>query len=470
MTNPLYLKHYRASNFRDCEIECLEVIASNPREFNPHLVLCVSLTRLNKNEEAVEKGLIALEIVDATADLRARQLDRLSDAIGYYRKAISLVPSRPEGLFALAEALYANNEFDESREVFELFFGLGDVPNDLLPHALYTYSIMNSELDLQEFIARFPRLPRRVNHHLFFHGIGNLLIAQNETESALKSYDLANSLRRSTEPYSFETELEIFDLHLRYIAEESLPISYDFPKSGRTPIFIVGMPRTGSSLLEQMLGAHSSISPTGETGWLMQILRETLSVSSDSAAFFGGLRNLDNKDFVSQLRANYFEKVSILKSEYFIDKTLGNFQLLWLIKSAFPEATVLHSAREKGPTIWSCYKTSFKKGVRFSESLPEAATYFDKVEELMSRWSQKPGSSPMRIQYEELIENPERMVRRVLARLNLDFELDTLNPSRQIRIVNTASKVQVTKPIYKIPNKEFEPFRRLVETRISQNT
>ena len=478
MTDRSYLNHYRDGNFIDCEVECRRLIEKNPRDFNPNLVLCVSLTRLDRCKEAIEIGSIALDVVVATDDQKARlihaiadallQLDRLVEAIEYYRKSLSLVPKRPKGLFSLAEALYTNNEFGEAQKVFEELFRVDDVPNDIYPHALYTYSIVNSEIGLGELSARFPKLQKRVKHHLYCHAIGNFLSVDGQSKLAFQLYDEANNLRRLSEPYSFQTDMEIFDIHQRSIGGVSSIDLDKFPKSDATPIFIVGMPRTGSSLLEQMLGGHSSIAPTGETGWLMKALRKSLRVDSDSSAFLNGLQSLGDKEFLLRLRSSYFENVSDLGTEFFVDKTLGNFQLLWLVRVAFPEAIVIHSAREKGPTIWSCYKTSFRRGVRFSESLPEASVYFDKVEVLTRLWAGQLKSRMIRVQYEELIEDSEKMIREVLSTLDLQFESATLSPSSQSRIVNTASKVQVTKPIFKRPNREDEPFREFVEARIAQ--
>lgn len=473
-----YRELYQSGKFEACEKECQQLLNSERRNPDIWFALCLSLLSQKKWGQAHAAGQDALKhlklpphessVFHQFSGDATKGAGDLAEAKIHYIKASDLAPGRADAHYALADCLFALNEFDMCEKILDRVFRIGATLDDgYYAKALYIFSRLPGDTTVAAFFERYPTLKKDVDDPLFYFAIGNLLIRDKQFEISAKFFDTANLMLRSKEPYNFSRDLQVLELQKRHIAGVTRQEPGQFEPAVPRPVFIIGMPRTGSSLLEQMLGAHSKVKPLGEGDWLLgSILKEAkVTYGPKGIALF--LESCRDEDFCRKVRDNFASAVGE-DHEVVVDKTLLNFQFIELIRIIFPNALIVHSKREKGPCIWSAYRTNFTKGVRFSESLAEISRYYDEVEEVIGLWEEKLPEQMMRVQYEDLIADPEAMIRKVLGRAGLEFESACINPSEQSRVVNTASKVQVTQPIYKKPNKDFEPFRDLIEARLKE--
>lgn len=214
------------------------------------------------------------------------------------------------------------------------------------------------------------------------------------------------------------------------------------PNSDKTIIFILGMTRSGTTLIEQILTSHSQVTGGGELSFLLEIAENTkypARYKNASAAFYTKL-------------GNFYMSATARKSEgslFFTDKTPGNFIHIGLILAALPNAKIIHCRRDPVDTCLSCYKQLFNKGVLYSFDLIELGQYYLQYIRLMEHWHKIAPDRIFNIDYEAVINDTETQVQRLLDYCGLPFEESCLRFYENKRPVNTASTEQVRKPIYK---------------------
>lgn len=440
--------------------------------------LCLSLLSQKKWNEALTASQDALENLklrpheasmfhqfSGDASKGARDLGQ---ALTHYTKASDLGPGRADAHYALADCLFLENKFESCERILERLFRIGGTVDDgYYAKALYMFSRLPGSTTVASFFEQYPTLKKDVDDPAFFFAIGNLLVRDEQFEISANFFDTANLMLRSREPYNFSRDLQVLELQQKKLDEAVNEGQGQFGPTFPRPVFIVGMPRTGSSLLEQMLGAHSRVKPLGEGDWLLGSILKEAKVTYGPKGMTLFFEKCRDERFCRDVRENFLSAVG-QDHEVVVDKTLQNFQFIELIRIIFPNALILHTKREKEPCIWSAYRQNFTAGVRFSESLTELSTYYDGVEAVIGKWGEKLPEQIVEVQYEEVISDPEAMIRKILQRIGLEFESTCVNPSEQSRKVNTASRVQVTRPIYKTANKDFEPFKDLVASRLEE--
>ena len=254
----------------------------------------------------------------------------------------------------------------------------------------------------------------------------------NRLKYSHKDYDKNNTLK------TFEKIISFFD---REYYEKYKDKGYKYSKA----IFIVGMPRSGSSLIEQILSSHSKITGLGE-----------LTNFSDEMSALGiGKNDIEElKDleltYFNQLGENYINSVekSFTIDNFFIDKALI-FDKIGFIKLALPHAKIIHCKRSRNDQILSIYKNKFEKDYHsYAYNEEYLNDYYTAYEKLLNNWEEILGKNFITIDYENLIENPETEISKMLKFIELDWEESCLKFYENKRFVNTISSLQVKKPLY----------------------
>jgi len=217
----------------------------------------------------------------------------------------------------------------------------------------------------------------------------------------------------------------------------------------KDPIFIVGLPRSGSTLVEQILSSHSCVEGTMELPNMMNIARKMGNSTKDQTAYPEVLSEMPKKDLLS-LGKSYIEDTKFLRSglPYFIDKMPNNFSHVGLIKLILPNAKIIDARRNPLDTCFSCFKQLFARGQVFTYDLSEVARYYINYVKLMDHWDTTLPDFVYRVNYEQLISNQEEETKNLLNFCQLDFEAKTLQFYKTKRAVKTASSEQVRQPIY----------------------
>jgi tetratricopeptide (TPR) repeat protein len=271
---------------------------------------------------------------------------------------------------------------------------------------------------------------------------------------AFEHYDHGNRRRRKTLPYdiaSFENKthrvIEFFDaayFDAPPVAGRQAP---GFPS--RAPIFVVGLPRSGSTLIEQILASHSSVEGTFELPNILTIVREFDHADAQHDAYPEQLRSVRPEELTA-LGKRYLDETAALRTgrPHFIDKMPNNFSHVGLIHAMLPGAIIIDARRHPMDTCFSTFKQYFAEGQSFSYSLEDLGRYYRCYLQLMDHWDRVLPGKVLHVQYEELIADPEAQIRRLLQHCSLPFEPACLQFHETKRPIRTASAEQVRQPLY----------------------
>jgi hypothetical protein len=230
-----------------------------------------------------------------------------------------------------------------------------------------------------------------------------------------------------------------------------------------TPVFILGMPRSGSTLIEQILASHSRVEGTGE---LPYILMMTSSLVASKAGTLNYTELIDELDAagLTRLGENYLGNAASHRVEgtpYFTDKMPANFPHAGFIRMILPHAKIIDARRDPLATCVANYRQLFAQGKNQSYNLVELGEYYLEYVKMMEHWDAVMPGAVLRVRYEDVVADLETQVRRVLDYCGLPFESACVEYHKSGRLVNTASAEQVREPIYRDAVsywKNYEPY------------
>ena len=226
----------------------------------------------------------------------------------------------------------------------------------------------------------------------------------------------------------------------------------DWGSDSIEPIFILGLPRVGSTLLEQILASHSMVEATHELPNILAIshklnLRKALEKSSRYPDILLSL----SAPQLKMIGEQYINDAAIFRSgkKYFIDKMPNNFRHIGLIKLILPNAKIIDIRRSSMSACFACYKQLFAEGQEFTYDFKDLAGYYNNYVELMDHWNKVIPNQILSINYEDLINDFEKSVNEILDYCSLPFEHDCIDFYKNKRSVRTPSSEQVRQPIFK---------------------
>jgi hypothetical protein len=217
----------------------------------------------------------------------------------------------------------------------------------------------------------------------------------------------------------------------------------------RTPIFIVGLPRTGTTLTERILSSHSQVESVGETLFMQMVLRRESGVESVERMTPAMIETAAGKD-MERIGAGYLDAVRyrLGTKPMFIDKYPENFLYLGFIAKALPNAHIVHLRRNPMDACFAMYKQVFTWAYKFSYSLEGLGRYYVAYDRLVRHWRATLGSRFIEVEYEALVAAQESQTRALLERLGLGFEQACLDFEKNVTASTTASSVQVREKIH----------------------
>ncbi len=284
----------------------------------------------------------------------------------------------------------------------------------------------------------------------------NLAMALAKALEALKEYEQSffyykegNRLRRKKYFYDQAKDFAEFDQRRELFTPALLKQFANVGDQDKTPIFIVGMPRSGTTLLEQVFHSHRDVFGAGELGYMPQLVREKFK---DMRAFEDRLKaGKVTAETFREMGAAYIEKIRELNSDspYITDKMPHNFLQVGFIKLALPNAKVIHSYRNPIDNAFAIFKQIFgNDGHSYAYDLVELGQYHNKYRELMAHWDSIFPGQILENRYEDMVADLEKQTRTVLDFCGLDWDPNCLNFHESDRAIRTASVTQVRQPIY----------------------
>ena len=286
-----------------------------------------------------------------------------------------------------------------------------------------------------------------------------------QLDKSFKNLSIGSEYKRASTQFDIREVQNYVDniidtFHLDVFAHQKL-----LP-SRQTPIFIVGMPRSGTTLVEQIIASHSRVIGGGELTFLQDVIEgqgtSHLSISSLNGtddAYPMGVKSLSVQD-LSTIGHTYLRLVRnhLNPTDMFTDKMPQNFFFVGLIKLALPHAKIIHCKRSPLDTCLSCYSLHFPYGQAFSNELTELGLYYKEYYRLMCHWKAVLSDEILDISYESLVEKPKLGTKKLLDFCELPWENQCLEFHKTMRQVTTASASQVRKPIYKTAVNRWKKF------------
>jgi tetratricopeptide (TPR) repeat protein len=267
-------------------------------------------------------------------------------------------------------------------------------------------------------------------------------------DAAFAAYDTGAKLRRGHLQYSIAADLEALN-RISQVFNEKWMRRQPIGCQSTEPIFIIGLPRAGSTLLERMIGTHEDVFAAGELhdfGICVEQLVQRLQ-QAQGRGLIDASAHLDPL----QLGEAYLARTRFRtgKRRRFIDKLPGNFLYAGLLAASLPNAAIVHIHRNPADAGFAMYKTLFNQAYPFSYDLREIGRYIRGYRKLMEHWHQLLPNRIIDVAYEDLVDDPERVLREVFRRCHLSFDPRSLSFFRSPEAVSTASAVQVRQPIYR---------------------
>ena len=284
--------------------------------------------------------------------------------------------------------------------------------------------------------------------HLAF-ALGKSLEDQKEFDGSFEAYAIGNDIKRRFSSYDPEfTKSRVDDM----IAHCDAALFDGAGHESNEPIFVVGLPRAGSTLLEQILASHSTVEATAELPFIGQIVSDLSGKrkKTDTSRYPAILREL-SIERREELGQRYLDKAAIYRTDgaRFIDKLPNNWLHVALIKAILPNATIVDARRAPMAAGFANFKQLFARGQEFTYSLEDIGNYYADYVRCMDHWQSILPGDVLTIQYEDVVADLESQVHRLLEHCGLEFEESCVRFHEQDRAVRTASSEQVRQPIYK---------------------
>jgi hypothetical protein len=295
-----------------------------------------------------------------------------------------------------------------------------------------------AEIDSMEILlATEPALRNANDRLLMHHALGKAHLTHGRHDRAFEHYAVANALKRAVVGYDVAHDEQI----MRSLAQEFSAARLAQPLPGTNPserpVFIVGMPRSGTSLVEQILASHPAVFGAGEARAMPLIFAQRMQ--------------LPESDW-PQLAQRYLNEVGTRAAgaARIVDKLPGNFAQIGFIRMLFPNARIIHLRRDALDNGLSIFVTLFDHGHQYSYDLREIGRFYRAYAGLMEHWrALVPATAMLEIDYETIVEDFETSARRLIAFIGLEWDDAVLRFYETRRAVRTASRVQVRRPIYR---------------------
>jgi tetratricopeptide (TPR) repeat protein len=372
-------------------------------------------------------------------------------AVPMYREILGESPDRPEVHLSIAHALKTigrtRDAIDSYRAAAAGRPRFGDAYWSLAN--LKTYRFTDSEIAQMRADEAAVRVGLEDRYHLCF-ALGKALEDRGDYAESFKYYERGNALKKSESRYRPEPLERNARLQAEVCTREFFSARQGVGCDSPAPIFIVGLPRSGSTLLEQILASHTQVEGTMELADIPRMVQELQGrETKDSIPRYPGiLAQLQPEDF-KRLGEKYLADTRVYRTvkPFFIDKMPNNFRHLGLIHLILPNAKIIDARRNPLACCFSNYKQLFASGQQFTYSVEDITCYYKMYVDLMAHWDRALPGKVLRIQYEEVVEDLEASVRRILEFCSLDFEPACVDFHKTDRRVHTASSEQVRQPI-----------------------
>ncbi|MDA8050115.1 MAG: tetratricopeptide repeat protein [Rhodospirillales bacterium] len=426
--------------------------------------LAVALQKLDRHDEAVPLFERALEIDPDYLQARyglataLQSINKHAEAISQYDQALVVAPHAAIAHYNRGAALMEIGRFGEARLAFERAIDL-EPTRAMFYGALF--ELQKASSTDRHFVAlkalAEDMTPLSVDDRIDLHfALGHAYSQIAAYPEAFRHSLEGNALKRSQIAYDEADAMRMVDSIRAVFTDDLMRAKAGCGNPSALPIFIVGMPRSGSTLIEQILASHPLVFAAGERLEFARALNGFTTTRGIGLPFFERFRFASGKE-LRRLGTDYLGRLT--KATDFplgahwrriTDKLPANFRVLGPIHLALPNARIIHSRRNPVDTCLSCFSTLFAADQPFAYDLGELGRYYRSYAGLMAHWNRVlPAGLVLEVDYEELVADFEPQARRILEHCGLEWDDACLAFDKAVRPVRTASMVQVRQPVYK---------------------
>ena len=381
-----------------------------------------------------------------------QQTDKQSEAKTLYKKILDIDPNNYQSMVSIGH-LYKNiGDIDKSISMYKKSYNanryFGDAYWSLAN--LKTYSFSDKELNsLEEMVSdEYFQSDEKIYMHF---ALGKAYEDLKFFDKSFSNYKTGNELKLPNTKFSTDEFNDECKNQIDVCTSDLFQMKNNWGHESKEPIFVLGLPRVGSTLIEQILSSHSMVDATHE---LPNILATSHKLNlrraqSKSSRYPDILLSLSAPQ-LKLIGENYINDSEVFREDgqFFIDKMPNNFRHIGLIKLILPNAKIIDIRRSSMSACFSCYKQLFAEGQEFTYSLKNLANYYNNYVELMNHWNKVLPGQILSINYEDLVQNFDDSVKTILDYCKLPFEQSCIEFYKSKRSVKTPSAQQVRQPIY----------------------
>ena len=384
--------------------------------------------------------------------IEAMQSGEFDDALNVFDKILEKIPEDPVTLTSRGHALKTlgqrEKSIDSYKRAIAKYPGHGEAHFSLSNLKLFKFS--DQDIKLMEEQEQSDRVSHMSKIYFNF-ALGKAYEDKNLFDRAFQYYERGNLQKKAQSRYVASDLTAEFKDQEKVFTEKFIESHADTGCKASDPIFVVGLPRSGSTLLEQILASHSQVDGTMELPNILSLaqkLRRGEKLSSQNH-YPGILREISPLT-LKEYGETYIKDTRIHrgKAPFFIDKMPNNFRHIGLISLILPNAKIIDARRHPMACCFSGFKQLFAEGQEFTYGLEEVGTYYKDYVNLMDHWDRVLPNKVFRVQYEDLVTNFDSIVEELLEFCGLDFEKSCVEFYKTDRSVRTPSSEQVRQPIY----------------------
>jgi tetratricopeptide (TPR) repeat protein len=445
-------------------------VALRPNHAGPHAALGGILLSLNRPQEALPCIDEALRLQPGAADLHhARgvilwRVQRLHDALASFDRALALAPDHRGALGQKGRLLYVLGRLGEARATTEKLIALDPANTAHYFHLSEMKRFAAGDpllAAMEKLLPAFAARPAQQQIDLHF-ALAKAYDDTGEPEKSFQQLVSGNALKRRLSHYDEAATIDVFERIRRVFTPGLLRVLSGHGDPSEQPVFIVGMPRSGSTLIEQILASHPRVHGAGERTDFQDALMAIKAPGWDSLESYPDRVPALTGDQLDAIGAVYVAAIgaSAPAAARITDKLLNNFLYVGLIHLTLPRARIVHARRNAIDTCLSCFATQFATPQNFTYDLRELGHFYRQYDELMAHWrTLLPKGVMLEVHYEDLVTDAPAQVRRILAYCGLDWDGTCLDFHKSSRPVNTASGAQVRQPVYRTSIARWRPYR-----------
>ena len=490
---------YNAKRYEDVIRKSKILIKKYPEQILLYNILSLSLSAQNKNDEAISHlnkalnldpnnifvlnnlGLIYsnLYILDKSEFYLNESLKKNSNffdalinfgnlltkkgesenSIKFYEKALKNAKTNIQNevsLMALGSAYQQIGNFEESVKTYKKLLQIN--PNqtkaDKAISLIHKYK-SNEDDHLMEMIQKEPNIKNDDDYKTLCFALGKAYEDIEDFDKSFQFIQKANKIEKNLIKYEINQDIKTFNGIKKLFSNVKLKKTQ---ASEKKIIFIVGMPRSGTTLTEQIISSHTEVFGAGELPYLSEFFNKEISDNN----LLKSEENLDkSEELLKNCQNHYFDKLNKhnIKEKIIIDKAPLNFKWIGFIISAFPNSKIIHCKRDPMAICWSNFKNSFSsKSIGFSYNLDDLGKYYNLYDDLIQFWVNLFSEKIYNLDYENLVNNKKEEIKKIIEFCELEWDENCLNPEKNKKSVSTASLSQVRSPIYKSSLKNWENF------------